>query len=107
MKFKLNPAGVSDFVETSQAKAVLRDVGDQYAREVESQAQRFANTGRFAGSIEVLPPERTPDGVKVTVTSTDPDAHLVEWGSKNNPAYAPFRKAASALGLRLKTTRRA
>lgn len=32
--------------------------------------------------------------------NTDPFAHLVEWGSVNNRAYAPFRRAARALRLR-------
>jgi hypothetical protein len=36
------------------------------------------------------------------VHSTDVAAHIIEFGSANNPAYAPFRKAASALGLRLR-----
>lgn len=107
MKFTLNPGGVAEFIETAKAKAVLREIGDKYVDEVERQAQRFQHTGAFARSIEALPPERTHDGIKVTVTSSDPDAHIVEWGSVNNPAYAPFRKAATALGLRLKTTRRA
>lgn len=34
--------------------------------------------------------------------NTDPFAHLIEWGSANNPAYAPIRKAVRALGLKFK-----
>jgi hypothetical protein len=29
-------------------------------------------------------------------------AHLVEWGSANNPAYAPIRRAVRSSGLRYK-----
>lgn len=40
------------------------------------------------------------DGVIVTVGTTWPFAHLIEWGSVNNPPYAPLRKAVTGLGLR-------
>jgi hypothetical protein len=33
--------------------------------------------------------------------ATDPFGHLVEWGSKNNPPYAPLRRGVLAAGLRL------
>lgn len=36
--------------------------------------------------------------------NTDPFAHLVEFGSANNPIYAPLRRAARALGLPFKET---
>lgn len=35
------------------------------------------------------------------VHADDIAAHIVEWGSVNNPAYAPLRRAAEALGLKL------
>lgn len=34
------------------------------------------------------------------VVNVDPFAHLVEWGSVNNPAYAPIRRAVRTSGLR-------
>jgi hypothetical protein len=34
------------------------------------------------------------------VWNTDPFAHLVEWGSVNNVAYAPIRRAIRTSGLR-------
>lgn len=34
------------------------------------------------------------------VDNYDAFAHLVEWGSVNNPPYAPFRNAIETLGLR-------
>jgi hypothetical protein len=34
------------------------------------------------------------------VRNTDPFAHLVEWGSINNSAYAPIRRAIRTSGLR-------
>ena len=41
------------------------------------------------------------DGDEVYVSNTDHGAHLDEWGSVNNPAYAPMRTAVRAAGLRL------
>lgn len=35
------------------------------------------------------------------VYTIDIAGHLIEWGSVNNPAYAPFRRAVRSLGLRL------
>lgn len=35
------------------------------------------------------------------VHADDIAAHIVEWGSVNNPAYAPLRRAAEQLGLKL------
>lgn len=102
MKFNLHESGVADVVKSVRTVAALTDLADRTKGEVESQAQRFRHTGRFAESIETTTVERTPRGLSTTVHSTDPDAHLVEWGSKNNPPYAPLRKAASSLGLRLR-----
>lgn len=53
-------------------------------------------TGDFASSLEVA-----RDEIEIVVRSSDPFAHLVEWGSRNNPAYAPLRRGVRAAGLRL------
>jgi hypothetical protein len=39
-----------------------------------------------------------------SVVATDPFGHLVEYGSVNNPAYAPLRRGTLAAGLRLDIT---
>lgn len=39
-----------------------------------------------------------------SVVATDPFGHLVEFGSVNNPAYAPLRRGTLAVGLRLDIT---
>lgn len=50
------------------------------------------NTGAYARSI-------TTNGN--VVLSNDPFAHLIEWGSSKNSAYAPMRRGVRAAGLRL------
>lgn len=41
------------------------------------------------------------DRETVSVGFASSIGHLIEWGSKNNPAYAPLRRAVRAAGLRL------
>jgi hypothetical protein len=53
-------------------------------------------SGKFRDSIEV---EIVDDEVRLG--SGDPVAHIVEWGSVNNPPYAPIRRGVRAVGLRL------
>lgn len=106
MKFNLNLAGVEDVIQSVGTTAALNEMADKVVDGVEGQARRFAHTGRFAESIEKTDVKKTAEGKGITVTSTDRDAHIIEWGSVNNPPYAPFRKAASSLGLRLAQGRR-
>ncbi len=42
------------------------------------------------------------DGKRVLVSNPDHGAHLDEWGSKNNPPYAPLRRGVRAAGLKFK-----
>lgn len=103
MLFRLNDRGVDDLIRRGVGvRGYLEQVAAQAVSEVESQGSRFARTGRFADSIEKTGVEADRRGASITVHSTDFAAHIVEFGSRNNPPYAPFRKAAAALGLRLK-----
>lgn len=49
--------------------------------------------GRFRDSIRVRKIRSY-----YRVASFDPFAHLIEWGSAKNPAYAPFRKVLRRFG---------
>lgn len=42
------------------------------------------------------------DGERAVVVNSDYAAHLIEFGSQNNPAHAPLRRAVRAVGLRFK-----
>lgn len=44
----------------------------------------------------------TVEGTEVRLGNFDPFAHLVEWGSRYNPPYAPIRRAVRAAGLGLR-----
>lgn len=47
------------------------------------------------------PIEVQVDGDEVALVNTDYGAHLAEWGSINNPPFAPLRRGIRAAGLRL------
>lgn len=67
------------------------------ARQAHTQAQSIAvsmgGTGAYARSLDV-------DGRRLL--TTDFAGHLIEWGSINNPPYAPLRKAVEAVGARFR-----
>lgn len=98
--FRLHEAGVDALLHERSVTQHLTKEAEKLVKAVERNAP--VETGEFRGSIEALPPERTARGVEVTVHSTDFAAHIVEFGSINNPPYAPFRKAARSLGLKLR-----
>lgn len=99
VKFTPNHAGIDAVIRGAGVRALLDAAASNVVSAVEDRAPR--RTGTFAGSITKTHAGLVPRGVGITVYSTDWAAHLVEFGSMNNPAYAPFRRAASALGLRL------
>lgn len=102
MRFNLNERGVNEVVNSPKVTAYLNAAGEAVKSTVEAQSAGFARTRRFSKSIVKNPVEKGPSGPRVTVHSTDWFAHGIEYGSINNPAYAPFRRAAASLGLKLK-----
>lgn len=73
-----------------------------FARRVEKRAKGAAPTftGHYARSFTVV-----WDGERNAwlVGNTDIAAHLIEFGSVNNPPFAPLRRGTTAAGLRLTT----
>ncbi len=69
------------------------------AEQIRDAAKRAApggGTGAYARSVEAV-----RDGTVVRVLTTDPAGHLIEFGSINNPAYAPIRTGVSDAGYTL------
>ena len=71
-----------------------RDQGEAIKERASQLSPR--GTGRTARSFVVV----DEDG-EIRVGNTDPFFHLTEWGSVNNPPYAPLRRGVTAAGLRL------
>lgn len=101
VRFRLRQRGVDEITQSAKVKAYLESAGSIVKNMVESQAASFAHTRYFARHIVKGPIRQGTKGPKLTVYSTDFAAHIVEFGSINNPAYAPFRRACAALGLKL------
>lgn len=102
VRFTFRERGVDELVEGAKMRAYLESVGSIVKQTVEAQSAGFAHTRHFARSIVKGPLREEAGGPRLTVYSTDFAAHIVEYGSINNPAYAPFRRACAALGLTLK-----
>ncbi len=95
MPFIPNP----DFLRELAEEPGYRDALRQQAEGVRSQVRLIApiESGDYRDSIVV-----TEDEQGVYVGSTDFAAHIVEWGSANNPPYAPLRRGVTGAGLRLR-----
>lgn len=94
--FVPDPRFLAELKTQEEHRQGLLEIAEGVVPIVESLAPR-GDTGEYADSIEAF-----DDGQRVGITSTDFAAHLVEYGSANNPPYAPLRRGATAAGLRLK-----
>ena len=72
---------------------------DEAAREIKDKAERETPVGATEDTIHGYVITKTPTTRRVG--NTDFFFHLTEFGSVNNPAYAPLRRGVRAAGLRL------
>lgn len=91
--FRPNPRFHAELQKDPQVRDELAKVANVAAGQVKS------ITPHAPGSVTV-----SDQGDTVTLGSDDPFFHLVEWGSVNNPPYAPLRRGIRAAGLRLEET---
>lgn len=89
------------FVEDMQKQQSYRDMQNAAAAKTMRVAQSLApkDTGHYARSFYV-------DEQEGTLNNSDIAAHLIEFGSINNPTYAPLRRAVRAAGYRLVETKK-
>lgn len=90
----INQRALRSLLREPPAQGVLDTAAEALVQRIEDESP--VQTGHFQDSIKS---RRYP--LSRRVFSTDYFAHLIEWGSANNMAYAPFRRAARALGFRL------
>lgn len=62
-------------------------------------------TGAYRDSLDMSVGVGAAGMMVGRVLSTDPFAHLVEFGSVNNPPYAPLRRAVESVGLTVTDSR--
>lgn len=80
-----------------EAAGAVRDLAEQFAKD--AHAPWMPPKGSSGQTIVI----KVEHG-EVRVINIDYAGHLIEWGSKNNPAHAPLRRAVRAAGLKLTET---
>lgn len=93
--FKPNRKALAKLRRTPEHKAMLR----AHAERVKDHAERESPIGESEDYIHSFVITETPTAVRVG--NRDFAAHLIEWGSVNNPPWAPLRRGVRAAGLRL------
>lgn len=93
MQFRANPNAERELRAQPAFKAHMRTTTTAVAVEIKTAAPR--GSGPKAGGYKR---RVRPRGTRVIVG--DPFWHLVEYGSRNNPPYAPVRRGVRAAGLR-------
>ena len=95
MRFEENP----NFAREIERELEFRNGKVRIGEQVVQTAKQLSpvRTGAYRDSLQVK-----ALGPQVWVTATDFKGHWIEWGSINNPAFAPIRKAVIASGLRLR-----
>lgn len=92
-RFVPNPLATEQMERDPHFRFGMALVAQDVAGHVMSLGPR--KTGAFRNSID-----SESDGEQTVVRSTDIAAGFIEYGTVNNPAYAPFRRAIAAVGLR-------
>jgi hypothetical protein len=95
VSFKANKNLTKELAREPWAREMLQENVDA----VEEEAMRASPLGSdfvgYYGRFKTIVRRLTG-----TVGNTDVAAHLIEFGSVNNPAYAPLRRGVQAAGLR-------
>lgn len=95
MIFSVNPLLEKELLKDPEYDDMLKKTTEDVKRVAESIAPS-GRTGNYGKSFVVY-----KDGDHWVLGNTDFAAHIVEWGSVYNPAYAPLRRAVQTVGLRL------
>ena len=87
--FQRNPAFAKEIRDDPGVKRVLEEYARRGADGARAVGNAIRDTGAYANSIR-------QDGTRVV--SDDPGAMFIEFGSVNNPPFAPLRRGADATG---------
>lgn len=93
-----NPDLADELASEDPAKEALLAAAEESAVEANRLRRRIMPT-KGRGSRDAIVAQENEG--RVEVANTDHGAHLDEWGSKNNPPYAPLRRGVEAAGYRL------
>lgn len=99
VKVEIDEAKLAQLLEAPAVGELITLLAGDVAEAVVAVAP--VHTGAYRDSIRSRPAELVKGVWRAKVESTDPKAHLVEWGSVNNPPYRPMTAGALAMGLRV------
>lgn len=94
-RFRPNRQVRSQLIRQRGMQIMLRHNAEAVKQSAERESP-IGDTGDYIHGFVIV-----PYATRVRVGNTDYFAHLVEWGSVNNPPYAPLRRGVRAAGLRL------
>lgn len=89
-----NAAALEQLKHTAEYRQGMAQIAEDLAQNVRDQAPQ--RSGHYRSSIKTF-----DTGTQQGVAAHDVAAHLIEFGSVNNPPYAPLRRGIRAAGLRL------
>jgi hypothetical protein len=92
-----NPTFLKELEVDPETVQVFEDAAGKVAAEANKLRHRIMPSQKGDG-VEVRN-NSTRVNLDIYVVNTDYGSHIDEWGSVNNPAYAPLRNAVSAAGL--------
>lgn len=90
VRFVKNPGFDRELQSEPEFVSAMRSITQNVADEARLAAPR--HTGYYVRHLHAR---------ENLVYTDDPFGHLIEWGSRNNPVYAPLRRGVRAAGLRL------
>jgi len=90
--YRPNPRFEAELARQPEFKAFMQGAAEESLAKARAAAP--VGTGAYRDSLRVVSDE---DGWRLE--STDIAAHLIEWGSANNPPWAPLRRGVMAAGM--------
>lgn len=96
MRFRRNPRADAELRRQIAHRRALEGAARDAKSKAEAIARSLGGTGDTARRFEVV-----VEGDEVRLVNTDPFFHLTEFGSVNNPPFAPLRRGVRAAGLDL------
>ena len=93
--FQPNPELKRELGRDPRVRQILNGHAEEALTAAQAIAAGFRNTGAYEQSLAVR---------GATLLTTDFAGHMVEFGSVNNPPYAPLRRAAEQVGAKVVDT---
>lgn len=101
-RVSIDPGAVDRLLQENGVGPLVERGATAVARGAGAVAPKGGPAKGVAESYKATKAEEDQRGVYATAYTDDIAGHLVEWGSINNPPYAPLRRGAERAGFRVK-----